>query len=352
MKKILTVFLTVLMMLSLCACAKKKVIKVTVVDKEGNNYVYSAEVKAEYLAEALYEMNKTLGLSFEMDEDKITEINGVKVEGEDFWQLMAGDKESDSTIRETKVEDGDAFSLIYTSDKKTEETPAEKEEEPVQEPEENKEETVEEPSAESGLLGGWEIYKTYAAVLENDDKDIFDKALEGLTGVSYKPVRVLATQLVSGLRYAYLAQGETMGSTPSTDYYIIVVYKDTDGYCELKSINKVEVPNVMTKDADSNDFTLSWTVREAEKKSTLPKQIQTGFEKVLKSQKDMTYEPLQLLATQLVNGTNYMALVRGKGTAEDAKSEIYLMTWNEDLQGNVKLMDLKPLNLNYYTAGE
>ena len=226
MKKLLNILLISMMTVALCGCGQKKTIKVTVVDDNENNFVYSGEVKADYLVEALYEMGKTLGFIFEMEEDQITVINGIKAEGDAYWKLLTKDKESSNTVAEEKIHDGDEFSFIYTKPEEKEVVVDEKPQEPEKEPDD-------EPVIENNITGAWELNTSYTALLENDDQEIFEKALEGLVGVSYQPIRVLATQLVQGLRYAYLAQGETVTLQPSVDYYIVVIYKDTDGLFDI-----------------------------------------------------------------------------------------------------------------------
>ena len=349
MKKAITILLTLMMLTTLCACGKKKTVKITIVNDKGDNFAYGVETKADYLVEALRDTGKQLGLTFEMDNDEVTKINDLKVGDDSYWQLIVNGKESDSKVGEQQVNDGDEFSFIYTVKTAVEETTQEPAKE--EKPEEKIEEKPQEETVQEELLGGWEVYDDFTALLEKEEKEIFEKGLDGITGVGYEPIRVLATQLVSGMNYAYLVQGQTVG-VEGKDYYIISIYKDTQGICELKSINKLEVPNLMTKESDENDFVGAWTAKENEKKTTMAKPIQSSFEKAIKAEKDITYEPVQLLATQLVAGTNYMALCLGKGKDEDAKPEIYVVTWYEDLQHNSSLSEIKLLNLNYYTAGE
>ncbi len=62
------------------------------------------------------------------------------------------------------------------------------------------------------------------------------------------------------------------------------------------------------------------------------------------------YNPIQLLATQVVNGTNYIALVRGKALSVDDTPELYVISWYADLEGNSKVTEIKKFDLNYYVA--
>ena len=59
------------------------------------------------------------------------------------------------------------------------------------------------------------------------------------------------------------------------------------------------------------------------------------------------YNPIQLPASQVVNGTNYIALARGRVTGADDVA-LYAVSWYADLQGNSTVNEIKKLDLNYY----
>ena len=61
---------------------------------------------------------------------------------------------------------------------------------------------------------------------------------------------------------------------------------------------------------------------------------------------------MQVLASQLVNGTNYMALCYGKTVTEKPVGDLYLVQWYEDLNGNASVSSVKNINMAYYVAGE
>lgn len=87
-----------------------------------------------------------------------------------------------------------------------------------------------------GLMGGWQDADNLPNMLTEDQQAVFDKALEGMTGVGYTPVAVLATQVVAGTNYVFLAQGTTVTANPVTHLYIIKVYADLQGNAEVMNI--------------------------------------------------------------------------------------------------------------------
>ena len=100
------------------------------------------------------------------------------------------------------------FTLVGCNSK--EDTPV------VQEPE--KQEEVVEPAQEE-IVGGYVDVED--GTLTDELKDIFNKALEGLTGATYEPIELVATQVVAGTNYKFLANG-TKTTNPITKgtYYI------------------------------------------------------------------------------------------------------------------------------------
>ncbi|MBQ1355997.1 MAG: hypothetical protein IIY72_05910, partial [Solobacterium sp.] len=116
-----------------------------------------------------------------------------------------------------------------------------KKEEPAPETAEPEvQEETAEPELSEEAVGAWEVYAdAFGKNLTDDDKAHFEAAMEGLTGVGYTPVAVLARQVVSGENTAYLALGTTVTETPVTDFYVVVVYNNLQGGSEILSIKKI-----------------------------------------------------------------------------------------------------------------
>ena len=69
----------------------------------------------------------------------------------------------------------------------------------------------------------------------------------------------------------------------------------------------------------------------------------SAFEKATETICGMEYEPVAVLATQVVAGTNYCILCRGKATVPDAQSVIQLVYIYEDLQGKAEITNTKTI---------
>lgn len=203
--------------------------------------------------------------------------------------------------------------------------------------------------APATTLGGWSVYPDNEAHLTDEQKALFEKTFEGWTGVGYEPLDVVATQVVSGTNYAYLAKGTTVTANPEIGYYIVTIYEDLSGNSEMLCIKGLDFTKpVVTEDAPEN-LAGGWSITDNEKAGTFTdSKVQDSFTAALGQYVGVNLIPVSLLGTQLVSGTNYCALCRGATVTPDAVRNLYLVTWYEDLQGNSKITDVQRLDINYY----
>lgn len=83
--------------------------------------------------------------------------------------------------------------------------------------------------------GGWTSFRP----LTSEDKDVFNKALNGLVGVGYEPLLV-ATQVVAGINYRFFCNAKVV--YPNAPYYaaIILIFKPLQGDAHITSIQRVD----------------------------------------------------------------------------------------------------------------
>lgn len=86
-------------------------------------------------------------------------------------------------------------------------------------------------------VGGWQV-----PAEEADGLAAFEKAMEGLTGVNYVPIRVIGEQLVSGTNYCVLTQATTVYPGAAPYCALVFVYRDLSGSVELKDIQELPIP--------------------------------------------------------------------------------------------------------------
>jgi len=73
--------------------------------------------------------------------------------------------------------------------------------------------------------------------------------------------------------------------------------------------------------------------------------VKAAFDKALDGLVGCSYEPVALIGSQIVAGTNYCILCRTTPVVPDAKSSFSLVTIYEDLSGNAEITDVTDLNM-------
>ena len=174
------------------------------------------------------------------------------------------------------------------------------------------------PKEEAQTVGGWTIPDS--AGLTEEAKTAFDKALEGLTGVSYTPVALLGTQLVSGTNYSILCEAAVVYPGAQPYYAVVTVYQDLQGKAEILNIRALDLGTILESgeiaDADAPDG-----------------QLPGGWQVDRESAVDVEGAELHL-ASQLVSGTNHCVLCRG-----------WTLTFvYESLDGSTEILKTVPLD--------
>ena len=95
-----------------------------------------------------------------------------------------------------------------------------------------------EGSGEGALLGGWQAAED--GTITEELQEIFDKAAEGLVGVSYTPIELLETQIVSGTNYRFLCESRVVAPNAEAKQVIVTVYRDLNGNASITDVADAE----------------------------------------------------------------------------------------------------------------
>lgn len=192
-------------------------------------------------------------------------------------------------------------------------------------------------------VGGWELADNEAAALPEDVQAAFDKASEKFTGSELKPVAYIAEQIVSGTNYMILCKAATTTEDPVTSYQMVIVYADLEGNAEFTSVRDFDL-TAYTEGEEGEilveDLTGGWAVPEDRTSLSIPEKAAAAFENASKEFTGSELEPMALLGTQLVSGTNYAFLCADTLTTEDPVTSIQIVTVYEDLEGNAKISNI------------
>ena len=83
-------------------------------------------------------------------------------------------------------------------------------------------------------MGGWQAAED--PTVTEELQAIFDKGLEGLVGVGYKPVAYLGSQVVAGTNHAFLCQGTVVVPNAVPTWKIVYLYQDLQGNVSVLDI--------------------------------------------------------------------------------------------------------------------
>ena len=185
------------------------------------------------------------------------------------------------------------------------------------------------------MVGGWTVCREEMAVMLPDEcREIFDQAApEG-----FALVNILATQVVAGVNYAFLARNEE-------GFAIVKVYRDLQGNATVTGIAALDVTDMLIAEEPMPTGLMGgWTVWDTGKPPMLPTEgAEIAYETAVFAA-ERTLKPVALLATQLVSGTNYKVLAQEDGV-------LYVVTVYQPLAGDAVVMEILPLDLLDYLAG-
>lgn len=195
-----------------------------------------------------------------------------------------------------------------------------------------------EPSIADEILGGWEVSGNSSSMSKNPQaKAAFEKATEGMTGVSYKAIAVLGTQVVAGMKYAILCRATPVYPDADSEMVVMYIYESLDGSAEITGFQTI------IGEPEEGGFTANTGKTAIDKKRN--KKIYSAYKKAMKGLEGVSYKPVAYLGSQVAAGSNYMILCRSQAAYPDAPYEWSLVTVNKSLKGKVKLLDIQTLEL-------
>ena len=195
--------------------------------------------------------------------------------------------------------------------------------------------------------GSWEIAGNEAAALPEEVQTAFDNVIEQFTGSELTPVAYIANQVVAGANYMILCEAETTTAEPVRSYQMAIIYADLEGNAELTAIKDFD----LTAYTEGNNTEISseqiaggWNVPEDAVGSVIPEDAQAAFDKAAEKFTGSEIEPLALLGTQVVAGTNYAFICKSTLTTQEPVSGIQIVTVYADLDGNAEITNISTID--------
>ena len=152
--------------------------------------------------------------------------------------------------------------------------------------------------------------------------------------------KIIAATMALVMAASMTACGSTESSSSDTKYGAGVSDTSDSGQA-AKTTTKV-VTDVMGY-GDHGIMTGGWAAVSGDTSLSANKKAKAAFEKATETLTGMEYEPVAVLGTQVVAGTNYCILCRGRATVPDAVPAVELVYIYEDLQGKAEVTGSKTL---------
>ena len=92
------------------------------------------------------------------------------------------------------------------------------------------------------MVGGWSVAENNAVTEEQ--KAVFDKAIEKLMGVSYEPVAYLGSQLVAGTNHCFLCKATVIYPDAVPSYKLVYISQDLQGDATVTQVADLDIASL------------------------------------------------------------------------------------------------------------
>lgn len=183
-----------------------------------------------------------------------------------------------------------------------------------------------------------------ALTIPKEAKKAFESATKKYTGMTFEPIALLGTQVVSGKNYMFLCKGTTVTQEPVSSYQIVTIYNDLKNVASVKEVTEFDASKYIGKNIEASNEQLSggWTVYGKTEAAKLTDNVEKTYNKALDGYTGFSYSPIALLSTSDKNG--YAVLVLGKSVTKDVYYTINVLTISNDKLLNNAYVDLADFN--------
>lgn len=91
------------------------------------------------------------------------------------------------------------------------------------------------------VTGGWTVTETEAAVLPEEVRVPFEKAVGELDGAEYRPVALLGSQVVAGANYCILCQIVPVVPDPVPSWALVYLYVNPQGESSILNVYELYI---------------------------------------------------------------------------------------------------------------
>ena len=199
------------------------------------------------------------------------------------------------------------------------------------------------------LSGGWSASKD--TKITDEQRTIFDKATETITGVTYTPVAYLGSQVVAGTNHAFLCKTEPSVKELNGKAYwtVVYIYEKPDGECEILESATPDIAlssdkqTVQYSEDNGENLLGAWEMSET---FNINDDVRKSFDDALANTKDVSYDPVMILGSQVVAGSNYSILCRSEDSNSESSPYWSVVYIYRNLDGEGKLLNIATFELS------
>ena len=186
---------------------------------------------------------------------------------------------------------------------------------------------------ENCISGSWK--RASDPALTAKVRRLFNKAFEGLEGVSYTPYALLATRTTSsGTQYRVLCKATVVYPGAQEEYVVVTLNRGWLGQAEILDIGD---PLCQTNLDYEEGVVGAW--QEADSPA-LTDEAKAAFSKATEGFVGVDYVPVALLSEQVVAGTNYRILCEATTVYPGAEMHYAVVSVYESLEGNANIISV------------
>lgn len=212
----------------------------------------------------------------------------------------------------------------------------------------NKRDSVAQGEATNSLTAKWTMPESIEVTSELNG--LFNEGVEGLTKATFEPAAYLGYIEETDLAHAFLCK--TTEDTGKTFWSVVYIKEDSEGKVNLLDVQSIMLSESSDKGAvqfgtvSGDELVGNWSVDEESVSNgigDISDDIKAAIDEALKSKVSVTYEPIMIMGSQVVSGTNYAVLCKNVTSSEWTIVYVY-----KNLDGKGTLMNVATFDLEVF----
>ena len=184
------------------------------------------------------------------------------------------------------------------------------------------------------LAGGWQVGES----ANEDVMQAYEMAFEGFVGATYEPEMLVATQIVAGTNYCFIARKTLVTAEPVQGWSLVYIYVDLEGNASLLRIRDL--------DCDEKGLMGGWHLSDEPVEDEVRELLWSAI-----NGDNEGYDIVEIMGTQVVAGMNYK-LFCSKTNKDGYLNEWAILTVYVDLEGNASVTNVEPVEISAFETAE